>query len=726
MAITVVSGPVGGGGPYSTLAAWAADLATASLSANHVAEVSGTITDTGRVNVGGWTPNGFTVTLRAASGEGISAGGAARFLSSGRATLTNSVGYDVAYGFGGGVIVQDVQLRSTNGTAAALMQITGGSFIERVIGTIASSTGKAVTSSTGAGTVKSSLFFTSGGNGTDETDTLSTLNLLRCTFIGNGSGIGIASRYGFQRAQGCIVYGYATDFGGQSGVAAANSSHNATDKTSFGGTGWGTSGQVSLASSDFVSTTSGSEDYKAASGSTKLKDTGTAITGVTVDLFNVALPQNGTNDIGATEVAASVSNTTITPSVGSLALTGNAPTVTRSGSITVTPSAGSLALTGVAPTVLRGSNTTITPTAGALSLTGQAPTLTYTLESPPAGTLTLTGAAPTVVVSQVRQASAGSLALTGLAPTVIRGTIVRPTVGSLSLTGAAPTVSIGSGSGTVTPSVGALTLTGTAPTVIRGTIIQPGSGSLALTGQNATIPQAGVIVPASGSLSLSGAAPTVLRADRIVPSAGSLVISAAAPTVTQATTITPASGALSLSGAAPAVRRADTITPAAGALSITGNAPGVSANGNVTIQPGSAALLLSGLAPTATRSDSAIIQPASGSLSVTGAAPSVGRNTTIQPAAGSLAISGAAPSVTQQVGFVINPLTGALALVGSAPTVTRTDSMVITPGSGSLTLTSTLDNVGTVEGDEDVTWHAPYRNRVANPTNQALVLRRLN
>lgn len=289
------------GGDYSTLSAHAAYANVLSLSANEIGEVSGTVSDTSKVTYSGITLNGFTFTLRAASGEGVSAGGAARHLTSGRATLTNSVGYDGSYVFGSGMTVQDIQIRATSSTSSFVVQAALATVERCIISQASASSGLGVSGNGGAqgqSKFRSCLILTVGGNGGSNS---TYLDLERCTLVGNGSGTGVNSSYSQTRAQGCIVYNYGTNF---AGTAAATSSHNAVSQATFAGTGWGTSGQTSLSSSDFVSTTGGSEDYSAASGSTKLKDTGTTISGVTVDLFNVSIPQNGTADIGATEVAA--------------------------------------------------------------------------------------------------------------------------------------------------------------------------------------------------------------------------------------------------------------------------------------------------------------------------------------------------------------------------------------------------------------------------------------
>lgn len=121
------------------------------------------------------------------------------------------------------------------------------------------------------------------------------IQLERCTAVANGhGGAAFRSDFGGLRLVGTAVIGFSSDL---TGSLAAGSTHNATSN----GTALGTSGQTGLASGDFVNTTSGSEDYALASGSAKLRNTGTTISGVTVDLFGLSIPQGAAPDIGATE-----------------------------------------------------------------------------------------------------------------------------------------------------------------------------------------------------------------------------------------------------------------------------------------------------------------------------------------------------------------------------------------------------------------------------------------
>ena len=144
--------------------------------------------------------------------------------------------------------------------------------------------------------------------------------------------------------------------------------------------------------------------------------------------------------------AATQSPVALTPDVGTLAITGFAPTVAQTANQDLTPSAGTLTLTGFAPTVAQPQ--AVTPDVGLLAFTGYAPTLTQSANqalTPSTGTLTFTGFAPAVAQSanQALSPNVGAVVLPGYAPTVEQaGSLsLTPDAGSLTLTGYAPDVS---------------------------------------------------------------------------------------------------------------------------------------------------------------------------------------------------------------------------------------------------------------------------------------------
>lgn len=166
------------------------------------------------------------------------------------------------------------------------------------------------------------------------------------------------------------------------------------------------------------------------------------------------------------------SGTAVNPAVGTLALTGYAPTLAQTRNQFIAPGVGSLAITGYAPTIRQPQ--AIAPDVGTLTLTGYAPTITQAANQdirPGVGSLALSGYAPTV--AQTRNVSVdpatGALTLTGYAPSIAQTAnhAIAPDVGSLTLTGYAPTVVQASASISIAPGVGVLTITGYAPEVAQ-------------------------------------------------------------------------------------------------------------------------------------------------------------------------------------------------------------------------------------------------------------------
>lgn len=295
------------GRDYSTLAAWATYVNALSLAADEILEVyndGGAVADTAAVTVGGWTANGFSVTLRAAAGQGIAEHAnkltnPLRYDASKGAALTNSVGYTTAYVFiGANLTVEGLQIRATAGTASGTLNGSNGVTVSRCL-ISKSSGGYIVIQGAGALVVNDSLLIAPGAaNGVQALATGLAIN--NCTIATTGGvGIGIAQPYSVAPVvKNTAVYGFATDFAGTAGSGTTN---NATDKGSFGGTGWGVSGQVSIGSADFESVSSGSEDFRVKSGSTKLIDTGASSVGTGLDV--VGTTRTGTLDIGAWEFA---------------------------------------------------------------------------------------------------------------------------------------------------------------------------------------------------------------------------------------------------------------------------------------------------------------------------------------------------------------------------------------------------------------------------------------
>ena len=94
--------------------------------------------------------------------------------------------------------------------------------------------------------------------------------------------------------------------------------------------------------------------------------------------------------------------------------------------------------------------TSINPTTGRLALTGNTPTLTTTI-APTTGTLALVGNSPTIDVAQILTPTTGTLALTGNTPSL--GTGIGAATGTLALAGNTPSLSI-----SLAPTTGTLAL----------------------------------------------------------------------------------------------------------------------------------------------------------------------------------------------------------------------------------------------------------------------------
>lgn len=139
--------------------------------------------------------------------------------------------------------------------------------------------------------------------------------------------------------------------------------------------------------------------------------------------------------VGATSIKASgATPVTITPPVGSLTLTGIAPSLVRAyaaamplGALAITgtqvgvafdgPDTGVLVLTGFAPSAVVVGNFTITPTLGALAIAGTIATpVRGDQPQTQLGTLTIAGLAPTPRKAIQNVMPAGELTLTGYAP----------------------------------------------------------------------------------------------------------------------------------------------------------------------------------------------------------------------------------------------------------------------------------------------------------------------
>jgi len=177
--------------------------------------------------------------------------------------------------------------------------------------------------------------------------------------------------------------------------------------------------------------------------------------------------------------AAGGTDTPVNPGVGSIAITGYAPSIAQTANQAVAPDVGNIIITGYAPTISQPQ--AVNPGVGSLTITGYAPTVTQNVDvpvNPGVGTIAITGYAPTVAQSanQSITPDAGNITITGYAPSVDQSANqdVTPDAGLISITGYAPTVEQAAGSPSLTPGVGTITITGYAPTVEQSSPLRLG------------------------------------------------------------------------------------------------------------------------------------------------------------------------------------------------------------------------------------------------------------
>lgn len=176
------------------------------------------------------------------------------------------------------------------------------------------------------------------------------------------------------------------------------------------------------------------------------------------------------------------------PSPDALILTGNAPVISRLSD----PTVGSLSITGQAPSVALPNISGIQPGTGSLTFASD--------EGPDATPLTLTGQAP--LLNWGVYPGADSLSISGQAPKVAP----IPDSAALSLTGQAPGVLVSNPTITRIVPVGALSLDSDPVNV--GSESSPSVGSLSLS-SDAPAATLNTVFPSKGTLSLASSAPTV-------------------------------------------------------------------------------------------------------------------------------------------------------------------------------------------------------------------------
>lgn len=162
-----------------------------------------------------------------------------------------------------------------------------------------------------------------------------------------------------------------------------------------------------------------------------------------------------------------MADTPVDPGVGSITLTGPAPTLAQPQQIN--PGVGVLTLLGPVPLVAQ--PTFADPGSGDLTLTGPPPLIEQTHQAlPGVGSIILLGAPPTIFRDTNGDPEPGILTLTGPAPTVVQsinGVIFLPIPPAIFLVGPRPTISQTSGAREVLAGVGSLQLLGFPPSITQ-------------------------------------------------------------------------------------------------------------------------------------------------------------------------------------------------------------------------------------------------------------------
>lgn len=298
------------GRDYSTLAAYVSYLnGLGTFTDDQIGECytdSGAIADTSAVTFTGVTKGGYTLTLRAATGQSFRdnasvQSNALKWNASNGAALTNSATAfaSTILDLGGCDTVSGLQFKGTASGYIGHLVKAGGAAIENcIVERVA--TRANVYALYGFASLTNSLVLSGwAGVRCDSTSTLTDVTIAGYNNAAAGSGIRF-NHHTNSVVKNVAVRGFTSDF---IGTCSASSTNNATDKGSFGGTNFGTSGQVSITSAEWESVTAGSEDFRLAAGSTLLKDNG-ATTGPTNDIAGTARPQGSSYDIGCWELAA--------------------------------------------------------------------------------------------------------------------------------------------------------------------------------------------------------------------------------------------------------------------------------------------------------------------------------------------------------------------------------------------------------------------------------------
>lgn len=206
---------------------------------------------------------------------------------------------------------------------------------------------------------------------------------------------------------------------------------------------------------------------------------------------------------------ATSTNVELIPTVGSIVVGGNAPTLLQ----VLGPSEGSIVVGGNAPSIL----SVLIPTAGGIVVGGNAPALLLAFGAT-SGSIIVGGNAPGLFSSLAP--STGSIVIDGYAPTISVGVILNPPEGSIVIGGNSPTLL-----SVLSPTQGSVIIGGNVPSIAR--LLSPTEGAVIVGGNTPSM--ALLLGPAEGAILISGNAPTLL--EFLVPGSGAIVIGGQVPDV---------------------------------------------------------------------------------------------------------------------------------------------------------------------------------------------------
>ncbi len=312
MTVTAIIGP-NGGADFATPALWFASFAAVLLDHQTGNCQNAEITVTATQTLSGVTAGVFNVLLTA---------GATNSFVDNAGKLSNALRFNTSNGAAIRMTSGSTQLLAitcANFTLSRLMlkkdsaydvvvAYIDNSFTGRVIDQCivvhggASETGSFGVSLSGGATMTNSLVYNvNNTHGIRNATGDSIVQDITIVCLGAGTSVtGFGATYGAPLLKNVVVAGYATDYSGTAGTCA----NNATDKGSFGGTNYGTTGQVSVVkATEWEDTTATTEDFRVKSGSAKLANNGTASGTPTTDIVGSAR-SGSTPTIGAWELGA--------------------------------------------------------------------------------------------------------------------------------------------------------------------------------------------------------------------------------------------------------------------------------------------------------------------------------------------------------------------------------------------------------------------------------------